>query len=90
MIFDMKRGNSYLKDVYARLLEKERKANLGMSCIIKKFITELPYQIKPSMFKKYEEAKSTSMSGTLNKGQRSYMWKQEDCFMRNVTSQIRF
>ena len=57
MIFDMKRGNSSLEDFHARLLEKERKANLGMSCIIKKFIAELPDQIKPSMFKKYEEAK---------------------------------
>ena len=67
MIFDMKRGNSSLEDFYARLLENERKANMGMSCIIKKFIAELPYQIKPSMFKKYEKAKSKSMSGTLNK-----------------------
>ena len=63
----MKIGNSSLEDFYACLLEKERKANLGMSCIIKKFIAELPDQIKPSMFKKYEEAKSKSMSGTLNK-----------------------
>ena len=61
------RCNSSLEDFYARLLEKERKANLGMSCIIKKFIAELPDQIKPSLFKKYEEAKSKSMSGTLNK-----------------------
>ena len=38
-----------------------------MSCIIKKFIAVLPDQIKPSMFKKYEEAKSKSMSRTLNK-----------------------
>ena len=67
MICDMKRGNSTLEDFYARLLEKERKANLGMSCIIKKFIAELSDQIKPSMFKKYEEAKSKSMSGTLSK-----------------------
>ena len=67
MIFDMKRGNSSLGDFYARLLEKERKANLGMSCIIKKLIAELPDQIKPSLFRKYEEAKSKSMSGTLNK-----------------------
>ena len=64
MIFDMNRSNSSLEDFYARLLEKERKANLAMSCIIKKFIAD---QIKPSMFKKYEEAKSKSMSGTLNK-----------------------
>ena len=71
------------------LLETERKANLGMSCIIKKFIAELPEQINPSMFEKYEEAKSKLMSGTLNKlnkEQRSFMWKPEDCFMRNVTS----
>ena len=67
MIFDMKRGNSSLEDCCASLLERERKANLGMSCIIKKFIAELPDQIKPSRFKKYEEAKSKSISGTLNK-----------------------
>ena len=72
MIFGMKRGNSSLEDFYARLLEKERKVNSWMSCIIKKLIAELPDQIKPNMLKKYEEAKSKSMSGTQNKkGQRS-------------------
>ena len=67
MIFNMKRGNSSREDFYARLLKKERKTNLEMSCINKKFIAELPDQIKHNMFKKYEEAKSKSMSRTLNK-----------------------
>ena len=65
MTFDMKRGNSSMENFCACLLEKERKASLGTSCIIKTFVAELPDQIKPSIFKKYEEVKS--MSGTLNK-----------------------
>ena len=59
-------------------IKKGEKSQSGdvMSCIIKKFIAELPNQIKPSMFKKYEEAKSKSMSGTLNKQRAEELYEE--------------
>ena len=64
-IFLMKRGQLSLEDFYAQLLEKEKKARLGTTTIIKKFISELPKQMKPKMHQKFSEYRITTPAGEL-------------------------
>ena len=54
VVFNMKRRNTSLEDFYALLLEKDKKARLGVSTIIKKFIAELPEGVKTAAQKEFK------------------------------------
>ena len=54
-VFNAKRQQRSIEDFYALLIEKEKKAKLGKTNIIKKFISELPESIKPSLQKCFNE-----------------------------------
>ena len=51
VVFNLRRQQRSIEDFYALLIEKEKKARLGKTNIIKKFISELPESIKPSLQK---------------------------------------
>ena len=55
LIFNIRRGSKSLEDFYAMLIEKEKKAGLGRTVIIKKFIAELPDAVKSRIQKKFTE-----------------------------------
>ena len=54
-IFNLRRGEMALEDFYALLVEKDRKARLGRTTIIKKFIAELPEGIKTATQKQFKK-----------------------------------
>ena len=54
-IINMKRGNKSLEDFYALLVEKDKKALLGTTFVIKKFIAELPESIKITTRKQFRK-----------------------------------
>ena len=54
-IFNMKRENRSLEDFYALLVEKGKTANIDSTTLIKKFIAELPDNVKPSIQRKFVE-----------------------------------
>ena len=56
-VFNSKRGNMPIEDYYALLLEKERKAKLGRTTIMKKFIAELPDGIKTATQKEFKKVR---------------------------------
>ena len=56
-IFNLKRGNMPIEDFYALLLEKDKKAKLGRTVIIKKFIAELPSGIKTTTQKEFKKVR---------------------------------
>ena len=58
-VFNSRRQQRSIEDFYALLIEKEKKARLGMTNIIKKFISELPESIKPSLQKCFNEYRKT-------------------------------
>ena len=53
-MFNLKRNNRSLEDFYA-LIEKEKIAKIGMTNVMKKFIAELPDNVKPSVQRKFTE-----------------------------------
>ena len=56
-IFLMRRNTTPIEDFYAKLLEKDRKALLGTSVVIKKFILELPDGVKRAAQKHYKKVR---------------------------------
>ena len=64
-IFELKRGKKSLEDFYALLVEKERVANIGLTNVMKKFISELPAGVKASVQKKFGECRKTTPNGEL-------------------------
>ena len=66
-IFNSKRSVKSLEDFYALLLEKEKKAKLGATTVMKKFISELPEGIKPRVQKKFTEHRRADGAGELSK-----------------------
>ena len=54
-IFNLKRGNMSIEDFYAVLLEKDKKAKLGRTVIIKKLISELPAGVKNTTEKEFRK-----------------------------------
>ena len=56
-IFNLKRGDMALEDFYALLVEKDRKARLGRTTILKKFISELPDGVKVATQKQFKKVR---------------------------------
>ena len=59
-IFNAKRKQKSIEDFYALLVEKEKKAKLGQTNIIKKFISELPDDIKPQIQRCFNECRKNN------------------------------
>ena len=64
MIFNLKRHHKSLQDFYA-ILEKEKSGKIGMTNIIKKFISELPEDIKTNVQRKFMEYRRTTPAGEI-------------------------
>ena len=67
-IFNAKRGNKSPEDFFAILLEKEKTSGLGRTCLMKKFISELPDNIKSSVQRKFTESRQANPDGELEFG----------------------
>lgn len=65
MMFNLKRSNRSLEDFYAILIEKEKTGRIGMTNVIKKFIAELPDNVKPSLQRKFSEYRTAHVDGEL-------------------------
>ena len=64
-VFNMKRNNRSLEDFYALLVEKGKTAKIDQTTMIKKFIAELPDNVKPSIQRKFSEYRQTTENGQL-------------------------
>ena len=60
LLFNIKRGSTSLEDFYAQLVEKDRKARLGRTVVIKKFIAELPDGVKVAAQKQYQKLRQNA------------------------------
>ena len=65
VVFNMKRNNRSLEDFYALLVEKGKTAKIDQTTMIKKFIAELPDNVKPSIQRKFVEYRQTTENGEL-------------------------
>ena len=64
-VFNAKRGNKTPEDFYAVLVEKDRTSHLGKTCILKKFISELPENIRSNVQRKFTEARRNNPAGEI-------------------------
>ena len=64
-LFNVKRGTKSIEDFYAILLEKDKTSKLGRTFVIKKLIAEMPENTKPSLQRKFSEARRTNPRGEL-------------------------
>ena len=61
----MKRNNQSFEDFYALLVEKGKIAKLSNTTLMKKFIAELPDNIKPNIQRKFTEYRTTALAGDI-------------------------
>ena len=54
-MFNLRRNNRTPEDFYAMLIEREKTGKIGKTNVIKKFIAELPDNVKPGIQRKFAE-----------------------------------
>ena len=64
-IFNLKRNNQSLEDFYALLVEKGKIAKLSNTVLIKKFIAELPDNVKPNIQRKFTEYREAAAAADI-------------------------
>ena len=88
-IFTSKRNVKSLEDFYILSLKKEKKAKLGATTVMKKFIPGLPDGIKPQVQRKFTEYRRADGAGKPTKEHLGDLYHlAREVFFKNIRNLI--